>query len=285
MKHLLFILLLPTFILAGGDNSHLGARSAGMGHSSVGLSDVWSTHHNQAGLGWLESPVAGVFFQNKFLLKEMSYMGFAYAHPTKSGAFGVSFSNFGSSLYGESKFGIGYGMKFSEKITGGLQLNYHNTRLKNDYGKHSGVTAEFGIQANLNSKMMLSTHIFNPTRSKLNDYNDERIPTVLRIGINYKFSKQVLATVEAEKNLLNKPVFRAGLEYHTNDMIYLRAGIGTSPTLASFGVGIKKDAYQFDIAASYHQVLGFSPEISFQYTLGKKSESKSESTHKKIEFE
>ena len=107
----------------------------------------------------------------------------------------------------------------------------------------------------------------------------------MQLGINYKFSSQVLATIEAEKNLLNKPVFRAGLEYHTNEVLYLRAGIGTSPSLASFGIGIKKDAYQFDIAASYHQVLGFSPEISFQYTVGKKKETSSKNEHKKIEFE
>jgi len=113
--------------------------------------------------------------------------------------------------------------------------------------------------------------LFNPTRSKLNDFNDERIPTIIRLGLNYKFSEQVLATIEAEKDLLNIPAFRAGLEYHTNNILFLRAGAGTGPNLMSFGVGIAKDALAFDLAASYHQTLGFSPEISFNYTFGGKS--------------
>ena len=74
-KLLLFLIYLPTFILAGNDNIHFGGRSAGMGHASVTLSDVWSSHHNQAGLGWLTKVEAGVFAQNRFLVKEMNYMG------------------------------------------------------------------------------------------------------------------------------------------------------------------------------------------------------------------
>lgn len=268
MRILLLTLLLPFTLLAGQDNGHYGGRSASMGHSSVMLSDVWSTHHNQAGLGWLQNPTAGVFFQNKYLLKELNYMGFAYAHPIKSGTFGLSFSNFGSSLYGESKVGLGYGMKFSDKITGGVQLNYHNTRIANNYGNHSGITAEIGMQALLTEKFMLAVHLFNPTRSKLNEYGDERIPTIMRLGFSYEFSDKVLTTLEAEKDLLNRPVFKAGIEYRTNDLIHLRAGIGTNPTIASFGFGLNLENIQIDVAASYHQTLGFSPELSLNYVFG-----------------
>jgi hypothetical protein len=271
MKKWLFIILFPSILFAGQENPHFGGRSAGMGHASVGSFDVWSTHHNQAGLGWLTEAAAGIFFQNKFGIKELNYLGFAYAHPIERGTFGVSFTNFGGSLYGESKVGLAYGMQFSDKITGGVQLNYHNTRLSNNYGSASGVSVEMGMQAYLNDKLMLATHIFNPTRTKLNEYNDERIPTKIRLGLNYQFSKQVLGSVEAEKDLLNRPQFRAGIEYKTNEILFLRAGVGTTPTLASFGFGIQKDGIALDVAAAYHQTLGFSPEISFQYTFKSKS--------------
>jgi hypothetical protein len=272
MKRLLFLLfILPAALWAGQDNSHYGGRSAGMGHASVSLFDVWSTHHNQAGLGWLTNPSAGVFFQNRNLLKEFNYMGFAYAHPLKTGTIGASFTNFGSTLYGESKFGVSYGMKFSEFISGGVAINYHNTRIAYEYGNHSGVTAELGLQAYLNDDFMLAAHLFNPTRSKLNDYNDERIPTIIRLGLSYSFSDKVLTVLEAQKDLLHSPTFKAGIEYNPNDMLFLRAGIGTTPSLASFGVGLKLDQMKLDIAASYHTTLGFWPELSFQYHLkGKK---------------
>lgn len=268
MKRLFFfIFLAPILIWSGQDNSHYGGRSAGMCHASVALSDVWSTHHNQAGLGWLTSPTAGVFFQNRNMLKEFNYMGFAYAHPLKTGTIAASFTNFGSNLYGESKFGVSYGMKFNEYISGGVALNYHNTRIAYNYGNNSAITAELGMQAYLHENFMLAAHLFNPTRSKLNDYNDERIPTIIRLGLSYKFSDKVLTVVEVQKDLLHSPTFKAGIEYNPNDMLYLRAGIGTSPNLASFGVGLKFDQMNLDIAASYHSTLGFWPELSFQYNL------------------
>lgn len=271
MKKLLLILIcLPTFLFAGNDNIHFGGRSAGLAHASVTLSDVWSTHNNQAGLGWLTNAEAGVFFQNRYLIKEMSYMGFAYAHPVKSGAFGLSFSNFGYSQYGESKLGLAYGMKFSDRITGGIQINYHNTRIGNNYGSTSVLTGEIGLQAKLTSKLDLGFHVYNPTQAKLADYNDERIPTIMRLGMNYTFSDKVFLTFEAEKDIDFSATFRAGIEYKANDKIYLRGGVGANPTLATFGVGVYHKGLKFDIASSYHQVLGFTPEVSLIYVFEKK---------------
>lgn len=249
----------------GNDNVHFGGRSAGLGHSSVTLYDVWSTHHNQAGLGWLDKQEAGIFFQNRFLVKEMSYMGFAYAHPIKSGTFGVSFSNFGYSQYGESKFGVAYGMKLSDRITTGVQVNYHNTRIGNNYGSNSAVTGEIGLQAKLNSNLSLGFHIFNPTRTKLDDFNDERIPTTMRFGLNYSFSEKVFVTAEVEKDIDYGAIFKGGIEYKANDKIYLRTGIGSNPGLVTFGAGVYLENFKIDIATGHHQVLGFTPEISLSY--------------------
>jgi hypothetical protein len=250
-------------------NTHYGARSAGMAHASVTLSDVWSSHHNQAGLAWLEQSEAGVFVQNRFLMKELNYGGFAYAHKLNTGALAVSYSNFGYQLFGESKVGLGYGMKFTNMISGGVQLNYHHIRLANNYGQNSALTAELGLQTYLTDKIMLAAHLFNPTRTALNEFNKEKIPTIMRLGMNYIFSKQVLATIEAEKDIDMKPVFRMGLEYKTSNKFYLRGGIGTQPTLAAFGFGLYTGAVKLDVAASYHQVLGFTPDISFIYQIKK----------------
>jgi hypothetical protein len=248
-------------------NTHYGARSAGMGHASVTLSDVWSSHHNQAGLAWLEQSEAGVFVQNRFLMKELNYGGFAYAHKLNTGSLALTYTNFGYHLYGESKVGVGYGMKFTDMISGGVQLNYHHLRLANNYGRNSALTAELGLQTYLTDRIMLAAHLFNPTRTTLNEYNKEKIPTIMRLGMNYLFSKQVLATIEAEKDIDMKPVFRMGIEYKTSNKLYLRGGIGTHPTLAAFGFGVYAGAVKLDVAASYHQVLGFTPDLSFVYQL------------------
>ena len=268
-KLLLLFLFFPTFVFAGNDNIHFGGRSAGMGHASITLSDVWSSHHNQAGLGWLTKAEAGVFAQNRFLVREMNYMGFAYAHPLNSGAFALSFTNFGYSQYGESKLGLGYGLKFSDRLTGGVQINYHNTRIGNNYGSASVLSTEMGMQAKITSNLELGMHLFNPTQAKLNDFNDERIPTIMRLGMAYTFSNKVFVTMEAEKDIDFPANFKAGIEYKANNKIYLRGGIGAAPTAATFGVGVYHKGLKLDLASSYHQVLGFIPEVSLTYVFEK----------------
>jgi len=68
MKKQIFIasLLLFAFITkAGNEDYPIGARSAAMGNASVSLSDMWSAHHNQAGLGFVRNISAGVSYENR----------------------------------------------------------------------------------------------------------------------------------------------------------------------------------------------------------------------------
>lgn len=251
--------------MAQGDNLPVGARSAGMAHSSVTLYDVWSVHHNQAGLGWLENPEAGIFYENRFLLSELSYRGGVFAYPTKSGTFGLSVQSYGFNLYSENKYGLAYGRKLSEKVSAGIQLNYHTLRIAENYGNTNGISVEAGIQARLTEKLAIGVHVFNPNRTKVAEFEDERIPTIFRLGMNYTFSEKVFVTAEVEKDIDFNPVFKAGVEYHATDMLYLRGGVSTEPVLASFGFGLELKQFRLDIANTFHQTLGHTPQVSLQY--------------------
>jgi hypothetical protein len=41
-----------------------------MGTASVALADFWSLQNNQAGLAYFNTPAAGAYFENRFLVKE-----------------------------------------------------------------------------------------------------------------------------------------------------------------------------------------------------------------------
>ncbi|MFT7611225.1 MAG: hypothetical protein ACI9J3_000167 [Parvicellaceae bacterium] len=272
MKNILLYLVisLPLFSFAGNENWHLGARSAGMAHSSVTLYDVWSTHHNQGGLGWLENATAGVYFENRFAIKELNQMGASVAVPFKGGTFGLNYSGFGWSQYKENKVGLAYGMKLNDKISAGVQANFHSLRLGGNYGSSSALTVEAGIQARVTEELTIGVHIFNPTKTKLNEYNDERIPTIMRFGAGYQFSDKLLITAEAEKDIEFDGIVRVGIEYMPGEKLYIRGGVATNPNIIAFGFGMKFDSFRADIASTYHQVLGFSPQVSLSFDFNKK---------------
>jgi hypothetical protein len=268
MKKLLLLSLFVsyfTFCFAGSDNFPIGARSAGIANTSVTLFDIWSVHHNQAGLGFVTKAGAGAYYENRFLVKELSLKGGVIAYPIKAGTFGVSVSSFGYANYSESKFGLAFGKAFGEKFSAGIQLDYLTTHIGENYGKHGAVAGEIGIQAKPLKNLTIGAHLFNPTRAKLADYSNERTPTIIRLGLDYKFSDKVFVAVETEKDIDHKPVFKAGLEYTPSEVLYLRAGISTNPSLSSFGFGLKLKQFRLDFASSFHSVLGYTPQVGVMY--------------------
>ncbi len=251
---------------ASHDNTTAGGRSAAMGNSSVTLCDFWAVSNNQAGLANYKNPAGGIYYENRFLMKELSLKSGAVIVPTNSGVFGVNLSYFGYSLYNEKKAGLAYGKALSKNLSAGIQLDYLSTHIAENYGKRDLVTFEAGVIYMFNKNFGIGAHIFNPIRVKLADYDDERIPTILCAGLSYKFSEKVFACIETEKNINYSPSVKAGLEYHVVKELYLRTGIKTNPISNTFGFGLELGNLKFDFATGIHQVLGYTPQLSLIYT-------------------
>lgn len=266
---LFLFICLGICVQAGNEDFSIGARSAAMGNASVSLSDVWSAQHNQAGLGFLHDPSAGVYYEDRFMLKELSVKGAVLAMPVKGGAFGLCFSNFGYSLYSENKYGLSFAKAFGDKFSMGIAMDYLTTKIAEGYGKKGVFAAEIGLQAKPMKGLNIGAHVYNPTRTKLATYNKERIPTIIRLGGDYTFSDKVTLAVESEKDIAQKAIFKAGIEYRAVKEFYLRAGISTNPTLSSFGFGINLKNFKLDLSANYHQTLGFSPQLGMTYMFSK----------------
>jgi hypothetical protein len=252
--------------VSSGDNYHVGGRSSALGNSSVMLQDRWAIHHNQAGLAWLEEKSVGAYYESRYTTAKLGLQGGAFVLPTEVGTFGLSVSSFGYSLYNETKVGVAYARKLSPMFSVGIQLDYFSIGIGDNYGRAHTFSGEVGVMAVLTENLTVGAHLFNPARTKIAEYNDEHLPTILRFGASYKFSEKVLMTSEMEKDIDQKPVFKSGLEYNITDPIFIRAGIASNPFVSSFGVGIRLKGFEFDIATSFHSVLGYTPQLSLGYT-------------------
>jgi hypothetical protein len=255
--------------LKAGDGSFSnGSRSVAIGGASATYSDLWAAYNNQAGLARLKSISFGLTYESRFMIPELATGGMAVALPTKrSGVFALSISYFGYTVYNEKKIGLAYSKAFGDKVSAGIQLDYLSTHLAEGYGDRNAFTMEAGIQAQLLKDLVIAAHVFNPTMTKLAEYDDERIPTTLKLGLGYTVSGKVILSVESEKSLTEKGIFKAGIEYHIVKALYLRTGLSTNPGLYSFGFGLELDRLSIDMVSSYHQVLGFSPQLTLSYSL------------------
>ena len=266
-KYFFFILfLVPQFLIAGNDNFATGGRQAGMGNAGATLTDLWSVQQNQAGLANLKSISVGFAYESRFLVDGLSQKSGAVAVPVKNlGVFGAMISDYGFTLYKEQKIGIAYSKTFGKTISFGVQMDYLSTAIGEDYGHRSTLAAEAGIIARITNGLDIGAHIYNPSRAKLSDYNDERSPVIMKVGFGYHFSEKVLLCAESEKDVDAKNSFKAGLEYNVTKPFFLRAGISSNPSVFSFGFGLRMKNFILNAASSMHPVLGYSPQFSLSY--------------------
>jgi len=263
-----FLVIVSFALCAQKENAPFGSRSGAMGHASVTFTDFWSVQNNQAGMAYYDKIAAGIYYENRFITKELGLKCFSLVVPVnKAGVFGVNVSSLGYRLYNESKIGLAYGMAFGKKISAGLQLDYIYTHIGENYGNKGAVTFEAGIRAVLIKNLVIGAHIFNPIQVRLASYNDERLPLIFKIGLSYTFSDKAVLAVEVEKDNNFKPVFKTGLEYHIAKPVFVRIGVATAPFVYSFGAGFEFYHFKLDISASRHPVLGFTPQASLIYDI------------------
>ncbi len=265
LSTLALVALLPTIALAGGEPLPTGARFAGIGFAGITLSDLWNVSGNQAGLAGLEHPVAGAYYQQHWLSPDLAMHGLAFALPVKKGCFAVSANAFGNDLYKQSSFGLAYAMNLSDDWRVGVQLDYLNLRLGEDYGSTGAITAEVGVQAKLTEHLWVGAHLYNPNRAKLGGPYDEEVPTVFSAGLGYVFNDQVVLTGEVTKDIDRPEAYHAGIEYRPMQALFLRTGISSGPTKAHFGAGLRIKQLELDMAVVLRSQLGLTPMVNLNY--------------------
>jgi len=259
----LTILIIHGHAIAGGDLYPVGSRQAGMGRTSVSITDFWSVQNNQAGIALIDKISAGIYYESRFSLKQLSDKSAAVVVPTGIGVLGLTFNHFGYELYSDMKIGLVYARSFGQYFRMGVQLDYLLTTLGDNYGTKSNVTFEIGIQSDVTKKLTIGAWVYNPIQVKLTEYNNEKIPAIFRLGLTWEILDGFLVNVEAEKSTNYGPIlFRGGLEYGFHEKFFLRGGFSTREEIFSMGFGFNFKFIRFDISAVMHQTLGFSPQAS-----------------------
>jgi len=248
---------------AGGENTSLGARQAGMGRSSVALSDGWSACNNQAGIARLEKFGVGLYYENRFFVQQLSLKALSIVAPVKAGTFGLNFSHFGYELYADMKLGLAYARAIGPNFSVGIQLDYLLTQQGDVYGSKSSITFEMGIQSIFFESLTIGAWIYNPVNISLTQTNLHEIPVIFRLGAGWQINEAFFCVIEAEKNIQITPLLlRGGLEYSLKKKFFLRAGFSSHREIFTMGFGMQWKIVHFDISCAMHQNLGFSPQSS-----------------------
>ncbi len=264
----LFILGKLAFQSIAAENYPAGARSLALSNAFVSVSDTWSTFHNQAGLAGLEKFSAGVFYQSRFMVDELSHAAGSLVIPVKAGTFGVSFSQFGKGTYKEHKIGLAFAKSLTKRISAAIQLDYLSQLYPENERESGFATFEAGLIYAATDYLFLGAHIFNPISGGFDTPEGlQKMPAVFRFGGHYQFPKKALLILETEKNFENPLVIKSGIEFSPVKNFALRFGVSGKPVNYTAGIGFETGKIVTDIGFSYHGNLGLTPSVSIQINL------------------
>lgn len=244
----------------------LGARAMGTGHCSLATRDFWGIFNNQAATARLEEAAMGIFLENRYMVKEMNRIALGGMLRAGKGMLLGGLDHFGGFHYSEMKAGLGYAMPFGDRFAAALQIDFLLMAVGEGYQNHHAITFEGGICADITQKLSVGMHVFNPVHACWNA-TEQHIAVAFRGGVAYRPEPSLTLCSEIQKSSSRKAVFAAGCEYSFRDRFWLRTGITTGEARYTFGAGLAFKRLTLDVASSMHTYLGFSPQLSFTYSL------------------
>lgn len=264
---LMLALLLPSIFFGQIETNNAGARSAGMANASVTNRDVWATFNNPAAVCQQKGIGLGLYYENRFLMKETGFGAVAFQMPlSATGNIQASMCHYGYKSYNYNKLAVGYAQQLFSNFFMGINLDYYHVGQADDYGDLNALTFELGVLAVPVKNFSVGLYVFNPISISTFEDGSVKLPVTMRLGLSYLFGNSLLLAVETGTSINGyTSIFKTGIEYTFKNRLSLRAGISMLPVEYSFGVGYEIKKFAFDLAYSYHQVLGSSPKISVRY--------------------
>ncbi|HEV7351441.1 hypothetical protein [Telluribacter sp.] len=258
---------------AGGDAFPIGARSWGLANAVVAQSDRYSVVNNIAGLAGVREASLFSSYHTYYGFDGLGTVAFGAVIPVND-AFttGLSVQRFGDKLYNQLAFGLGAGHRIN-RISLGLKVSYVQVAVSAPSLALSrkAFLVEMGGIVQLTSKVNFGAHMYNVVQGGFAGESEERLPTVLRAGLNYKPLAGLNLSGELVKDTAQPTSFRAGIEYQPLPSLFLRTGIATHPQTNHFGVGFVGESFQVDYAVHTHPQLGWSHHFTVAYSFVKKT--------------
>lgn len=233
----------------------------GTGLNAGGINALWT---NPAGLAKAENKIAaGATVEQRFGLSELNIATVGATYGTGFGGFGLQLGSFGFDAYRETRVGLSYGRKLTDKFSIGADFAGFATNTEG-YANTFDVTFGFGMQLEIIPELHIGARIFSPFRTER--LPDEYLPQLLAIGLSYRPSDKIILNAEVHQDTDHPMRIRVGVEYLPADEFSIRLGVATESSELSFGLGYEViKGLDISAGAVWHEVLGVWPGIGLRF--------------------
>ena len=248
--------------------SDILASSISIAQTSVSDTHNWTAFNNPAILGYADKPEAGLQFENRYFISQLSTKTVQFELPSKFVNTGLSFSHFGYSLYHEMIIGAGFARSFSDKFSLGVQFNYYMAYFNASNSYRGALLPQVGLSVKLSPSFNIGFNMFNPFQTNIEtEYVTKRLASVFSLGSEYLFSPELVWRAQIDKEVSSNYRFATGFEYQMLQQFTVKLGAYCSDYLVScLGFGFKTGLFRIDLNCDIHPLLGLNSLASVKYT-------------------
>jgi len=241
------------------------------GSSIAGTSVADNQSHtafaNPALISYIPKFEAGVFFENRFILSELSTRGAQFSITTPYVSTSFQFSYFGFNVYHDMLLGIGFARNFAEKFALGVQFNYYSTYFSGVNTYKSAFFPQIGLNVKITPHLNLGFSTFNPFQTSIKETLIlKRIPSIFSLGTSYNFSDEFVWKFQIDKEISSNFRIATGFDYEM--LNFLKVKIGTyydDYLVMCLGTGFNFKGFIIDLNEELHPVLGLNTQATIKY--------------------
>ncbi len=239
------------------------ALSLSLGGASSTYFNAFAIENNAAVLAFVADEIS-LNAGNRFGLPEYSQAMLAGNITSSLASIGFAYRISPFSDFTEQKAQLGVAKKLSENVSVGVSVNYHIFASTNAYYQNTALlTFNAGLYYQISEKLNAGFSLFNPNRTTIAKTSGERLAAQYRLGMDYTLAENLILYSDFLQTSEQRPDLNVGLELN-KEKYKIRGGFSLNQSVA-LGFGWQSKALQFDVAAAYHNRLGFSPSLNMTY--------------------
>jgi len=241
----------------------MGPYSLGMAGITASKNDPYAAFNHPAFLAFSEKRSMSISIQSRYFMEGLNYMGIAGNYKLKKlGVFGVGCGSIGNKHYNESLIKLTLSKKLNPKLTIGISTNYFRLQIPENQKKvmHKSMI-ELGAFYQFNNRLYFAVKLFNPGRTKLSTYLDERFPFLINTSCFFAFNEHLNLAAEWEQTMGASGMDRFGVEYKWKQGTLFNAGIFGKPFNPGCGVSLDRKNLKIQLSFVYHPYLGINSGI------------------------
>ncbi|MDZ4669083.1 MAG: hypothetical protein SGJ00_14545 [bacterium] len=247
---------------------HIGSQTLSCGNIGTVAKNSFSSFQNPGLLAKGQGTSISFSQEIPFLQTALILSTLSVQTEFKSTPLEASFIQLGNSFYKQQLISLASAKELGEKLSLGIGLHYLISQ-QYQLPTLGNALGSIGLTFKLNKKLTLASHVMNLTGAQYKSEKREDVPQIMRIGLAYQLTQNVLILVEQEKMLLQNRRSKLGFIYLLDPKLELRGGALFKPQVWTFGLNLKTSKMRWGLGVQQHQVLGISPNIELQWQLSK----------------